>query len=59
MKRAASSGRLPARKARQRARQFPRNSRDADHGYMIRVSKRGAPPDRIDEIWVKPGADEL
>jgi hypothetical protein len=28
-------------------------------GYAIRVGKRGAPPDRVDEVWLKPGADEL
>jgi hypothetical protein len=49
------------RKLRERARQFvTRSNKPVDRiGYEIRVAKRGAPPDRVDEIWVKPGADEL
>jgi hypothetical protein len=53
-----SAGRGRERKMRARARQFSRKTVDG-YGYEIRVSKRGAPPDRVDEIWVKPGADEL
>ena len=58
-----SPGRSHERKLRERARQFvTRASRSAERGYSgysIRVAKRGAPPDRVDELWVKPGADEI
>ena len=58
-----SPGRSHERKLRARARQFvTRSGQSAERGYSgysIRVIKRGAPLDRVDEVWVKPGADEL